>query len=130
MFIPITLKNTSDLALFRVGFLEKEKIREIRVDAIVKDNWKCRLVISKQLQDFLDLPTKVTKTIFFDETSEYFVEMSEAVEFEIGNRRTTICPFVMADLQIPVIGSVLLGELNLEISFDQNLTFLERRIKI
>lgn len=130
MLVQITLKNTSDLALFRAGFLEQKNVREVQLNAVVKDDWKCRLVIPTQLQEFLDLPTKVTKTIFFDGNSEYFARISEAVEFEIENRQTTICLFVMADLQMPVIGSVLLGELNLEIDFNQNLNFLERRLKI
>lgn len=130
MLVPITLKNTSDSTLFRAGFLAKENIREIKLNAVFKKDWKCRLVIPTRLQEILGLSVKVTRTIFFDEKSEYFVGMSEAVELEIETRRTTICPFLMTDLRMPIIGSILFDELNLEIDSNQNLKLLERRLKI
>lgn len=131
MFVPITLKNTSDLALFRFGFLEKENIREIKLDTTFKDDWKCRLVISKEIQKLLKLPIKVSETVFYDDKKEYYVEMAEALELEIENRKTTVCPFVMPNLQIPVIGSVLLGELSLQIdSNKKELSFLDRKLRI
>ena len=129
MQIPITLKNTSDLVLFRVGGLQE--VREISLEAIVKKDWKCRLVISKKLQKLLGLPTKVAKTVFFDENKEYYVEMAEALELQVKNRWTTICPFVMSNLQTAVIGLVLLGELNLEIDSIQNsLAFLDKKLRV
>lgn len=130
MFVPITLKNQSDLVSFRVGILEANNIREMRLEAAIKRNWKSRLVISDKHQKLLGLPTKVLKTIFFDETSEHYVEMAEAIEIRIGNRRTTVCPFVMSNLKLPVIGSILLEELNLELDSNQNIVFLERRLRI
>ena len=83
------------------------------------------------MQKLLGLPTKVSETVFYGEKKEYDVEMAEALELQIGNRRTTICPLVMSNLEIPVIGSVLLGELSLKIdSTQQNLIFLDRNLRI
>lgn len=131
MIVPITLKNTSDLALFRTGFLEQGSVRAIRLNAVVKDDWKCRLFISTQLQKLLGLPTKVIKTVFFEESKEHFAGMTEAIELQIGNRRTTVCPFVLQNLQTLVIGSVLLGELCLEVNSIQNrLVFSDRKLRI
>jgi predicted aspartyl protease len=131
MLVSINLKNESDSALFRVGLRKENQVREIKIEAKVNQDWKCRLVIPKAMQNLLGLPTKVSETVFYGEKKEYDVEMAEALELQIGNRRTTICPFVMSNLEIPVIGSVLLGELNLEIDARQkNLVFLDRKLRI
>jgi hypothetical protein len=130
MSFPIILKNKSDLVSFRVGILKADNIRELRLEAAIRKNWKCRLVISDEHQKLLGVPTKVLKTVFYDETSEHYVKMTEAIEIRIGNRRTTVCPYVMPDLNLPVIGSVLLEELNLELDSNHNVLFLERRLRV
>jgi hypothetical protein len=130
MLVTVTLKNEFDLFSFRVGRLEAKNIRELNLKATLGKNWKCRLVISDEHQKLLGVPTKVLKTVFYDETSEHYVKMSEAIEVGIGNRRTTVCPFVMPNLNLPVIGSVLLEELNLKVDSDENLIFLERVLRI
>jgi len=108
VYAEIQLTSIDDMVLHRRGFLEKEKIKQVRVESLV-DAGAYMLSINETVRAQLDLPfiEKQMSQLADDTLRE--VDIVGPVEVRFENRRTT-CDAVV----LPGEAQVLLGSIPME----------------
>jgi clan AA aspartic protease len=108
VFAEIKLTSVDDLVLHRRGFLEKDKIKTVKVKSLV-DSGSFMLVINDEIRNQLDLPLIEKQFSVLADETQIEVEVVGPVEVRFENRRTT-CDAVV----IPHRRDVLLGAIPME----------------
>lgn len=108
VFAEIQLTSVDDLVLHRRGFLEKEKIKAVKVKSLV-DSGSFMLAINEEIRNQLDLPLIEKQFSVLADETQIEVEIVGPVEVRFENRRTT-CDAVV----IPHSRDVLLGAIPME----------------
>ncbi len=108
VYAEIDLISVDDLVLHRRGFLEKEKIKQITVDALV-DSGAYMLTINENVRAQLDLP--FIEKQFGRLADETLLELDVVgpVEVRFENRSTTVRAIVL-----PGNAEILLGAIPME----------------
>ena len=108
VYAEIDLISVDDMVLHRRGYLDKDKIKQVRVDALV-DSGAYMLVINENIKNQLDLPViEIQFATLADETS-IEVEIVGPIEVRFENRSTTVRAMVF-----PGNSEVLLGAIPME----------------
>ena len=104
----ITLKNVSDEAYAKIGYIKAEEIRTATVTAVV-DTGSLYVVITEELRQNLGLAVKGEKAVHTANGQIVTGKVTEAVEIRWKNRDIT-----MQALILPGAKSILLGAIALE----------------
>ncbi len=108
VYAEIELISGDDLALHRRGFLPKDQIKRLKVNALV-DSGSYMLVISEHIREQLDLPIIEERIAKLADESERRVKVAGPIEIRLGNRRT-----IADTLVFPEDVEVLLGSIPME----------------
>ncbi len=111
VYAEIDLFSVDDLVLHRHGFLEKDKIKQVRVNYLV-DSGAYMLVIDDNIRFQLGLPfiEKQIATLADDSTAE--VEIVGPVEIRFENRRTTVDAMVFPGNSEILLGVIPIGDMD------------------
>ncbi|MBC8384998.1 MAG: clan AA aspartic protease [Candidatus Cloacimonetes bacterium] len=108
IYAKITLINGEDVILHRKGYLEKEKIRELEVKALV-DSGAYMLAINEKIKTQLGLEAIDHQTAELANGEILKLEIVDPVYIEFENRSTTVRAMVL-----PGESEVLLGSIPME----------------
>lgn len=108
VYAEIELANGGDMYLFRQGLLEEDKIKQIRIEALV-DSGAYMLAINENIKAQLDLPVIETQFSRLADESLLELEVVGPVEIRFENRSTTVRAIVL-----PGNPDVLLGAIPIE----------------
>jgi len=106
--VEITLKNSADLAMVRIGEMPEQNVRSVTVNAVV-DTGAMTLVIGEDLRKELGLAVIETRTATLAGGSKVNCNLAEPVDIIWKNRTALIRPWVL-----PGEKNVLLGVIPLE----------------
>lgn len=108
VYAEIDLTSIDDIVLNRRGFLDKDKIKQIRINALV-DSGAYMLSINETVRAQLDLPFIEKQFGTLADESLIEVDVVGPVEVRFENRRTTVDAIVL-----PGDAEVLLGAIPME----------------
>ncbi len=108
VYAEIDLTSIDDIVLSRRGFLDKDKIKQVRVNALV-DSGAYMLSINETVRAQLDLPFIEKQFGTLADETLIEVEVVGPVEVRFENRRTTVDAIVL-----PGDAEVLLGAIPME----------------
>ncbi len=108
VYADVDLANGGDMYLFRQGLLEEEKIKQVRVSALV-DSGAYMLCINENVKAQLDLPLIEKQFSRMADETLLELEVVGPVEIRFENRSTTLRAIVL-----PGNSEVLLGAIPLE----------------
>jgi clan AA aspartic protease len=114
VYAEIELVNTEDLALHRRGFLAEDKIKRMRIRAMV-DSGSYMMVITDYIRRELDLPLIQEQVFRLADDSEIKGEVVGPVEIRFENRSTTTRAVVLPGAEEPLLGSIPLEDLDVVI---------------
>jgi hypothetical protein len=108
----LELENFGDRVLQRRGYLSEEKVRRLTVKAVV-DTGAVMLVLPQDVVDTLGLETQRTVIVAYADERKEERPVAGAVTLRIGTRMMTTECVVGPPLSEPLIGQVILEELDL-----------------
>lgn len=108
VYAEIDLTSVDDMVLHRRGFLDKDKIKELRVNALV-DSGAYNLSINETIRAQLDLPFIERQLVALADETLIEVDFVGPVEVRFENRSTTVRAIVL-----PGDSKVLLGSIPME----------------
>ncbi|HSK71949.1 MAG TPA: clan AA aspartic protease [Pyrinomonadaceae bacterium] len=108
VYAEIDLISVDDMVLHRRGFLDKDKIKQVRVNALV-DSGAYMLSINETVRAQLDLPFIEKQFGTLADETLIEVDVVGPVEIRFENRRTTVDAIVL-----PGDAEVLLGSIPME----------------
>jgi clan AA aspartic protease len=111
VYAEIELTSGDDLVLHRRGFLPKDQIKRMKVDALV-DTGAYMLVINEHIKEQLDLPLIEEQVFRLADDSELRAEIVGPVEVRFENRSTTVRAAVLpGDVEV-LLGSIPIEDLD------------------
>ncbi len=114
VYAEIELIRTEDLMLHRRGLLSKDKIKRMRIRALV-DSGAYMMVITDDIRQQLDLPLIQEQVFRLADDSEIMGEVVGPVEIHFENRSTTVRAVVLPGAEEPLLGSIPLEDLDVVI---------------
>ena len=114
VYAEIELISTVDIALHIRGFLSEDKIKRVRIRALV-DSGAYMLVIPDHIRRQLDLPLIQEQVFRLADDSEVTGEVVGPVEVHFENRSTTVRAVVLPGAEEPLLGSIPLEDLDVVI---------------
>ena len=117
-YADIELISVDDLVLHRHGFLPEERIKRMRVTALV-DSGSYMLVINDNIKQQLDLPFIEEQTMRLADDSERRVEIVGPVEVRFENRSTTVRAAVFPGDAEPLLGVIPIEDMDVVIDSRQ-----------
>lgn len=111
VYAEIELVSTVDIALHTRGFLAENKIKRMRIRAMV-DSGAYMLVITDDIRRQLDLPLIQEQVFRLADDSEIKGEVVGPVEVHFENRSTTTRAVVLPGAEEPLLGSIPLEDLD------------------
>ena len=108
VYAEIELVSVDDIVLNRHGVLSEEKIKRLRVNALV-DSGAYMLVINEHIKEQLALPVIEERIARLADDTERTVNVAGPVEIDFENRRT-----IANALVFPGTAEVLLGSIPME----------------
>jgi len=111
VYAEIELISGDDLALNRRGFLPKEQIKRLNVNALV-DSGAYMLVINQHIKEQLDLPVLEEQTARLADESEVRVEVVGPVEVRFENRSTTVRAMVFSGDAEVLLGAIPMEDMD------------------
>lgn len=108
VYAEIELTSFDDIVLHRRGFLDEDKIKKVKVSALV-DTGSYMLTINDKIRHQLDLPLIEKQFSVLADDSEIEVEVVGPVEVRFENRRASVDAIV-----IPNSSEILLGAIPME----------------
>lgn len=112
IIVDLELENFGDRLLQRRGYLPDDKVRRLTVQAIV-DTGAVMLVLPQDVVSALGLETQRTVIVAYADERKEERPVAGAVTLRIGNRLMTTECIVGPPLSEPLIGQVILEELDL-----------------
>lgn len=114
VYADIELVSGDDLVLHRHGFLKEDKIKRLRVSALV-DSGAYMLVINERIKDQLDLAVIETQVFRLANESEIKASVVGPVEIRFENRSTTVRAAVLpGDVEV-LLGSIPMEDMDVVI---------------
>ena len=114
VYADIELVSGDDLVLHRHGFLKEDKIKRLRVSALV-DSGAYMLVINERIKDQLDLAVIETQVFRLANESEIRADVVGPVEIRFENRSTTVRAAVLpGDVEV-LLGSIPMEDMDVVI---------------
>ena len=114
VYADIELVSGDDLVLHRHGFLKEDKIKRLRVSALV-DSGAYMLVINERIKDQLDLAVIETQIFRLANESEIRAVVVGPVEIRFENRSTTVRAAVLpGDVEV-LLGSIPMEDMDVVI---------------
>jgi clan AA aspartic protease len=111
VYAEIELTSHDDLVLQRRGFLPKDQIKRLKVNALV-DTGAYMLVINEHVKAQLDLPLIEEQVFRLADDSELTAEIVGPVEIRFENRSTTVRAAVLpGDVEV-LLGSIPMEDLD------------------
>ena len=117
-YTDIELISVDDLVLHRHGFLTEDRIKRMRVTALV-DSGAYLLVINDNIRQQLDLPFIEEQTMRLADDSERRVEIVGPVEVRFENRSTTVRAAVFPGDAEPLLGVIPMEDMDVLIDSKQ-----------
>jgi clan AA aspartic protease len=117
-YADIELISVDDLVLHRHGFLMEDRIKRMRVTALV-DSGAYLLVINDNIKQQLDLPFIEEQTMRLADDSERRVEIVGPVEVRFENRSTTVRAAVFPGNAEPLLGVIPMEDMDVLIDSKQ-----------
>ena len=114
VYAEIELISTEDLVLHRRGFLPEDKIKRMRIRALV-DSGVYMLVITDHIRQHLDLPLIQEQVFRLADDREIKGEVVGPVEVLFENRSTTVRAVVLPGAEEALLGSIPLEDLDVMI---------------
>ena len=114
VYADIELISGDDLVLHRRGFITEDKIKRMKVSALV-DSGAYMLVINDHIKEQLDLPVLEEQTARLADESEIRVGVVGPVEVRFENRSTTLRAMVFPGHAEPLLGSIPMEDLDVVI---------------
>ncbi len=114
IYAEIELVSTVDIALHTRGFLAEDKIKRMRIRAMV-DSGAYMLVITDHIRQQLDLPLIQEQVFRLADDSEIRGDVVGPVEVHFENRSTTVRAVVLPGAEEPLLGSIPLEDLDVVI---------------
>ena len=114
VYAEIELTNSDDVALHRRGFLEEEKIKRLKLNALV-DSGAYMLVINDEIRQQLELPLIQEQVFRLADDSKIKGEVVGPVEIGFENRSTTVRAVVLPGATEVLLGSIPLEDLDVVI---------------
>lgn len=114
VYAEIELTNSDDIALHRRGFLEEEKIKRLKLSALV-DSGAYMLVITDEIRQQLELPLIQEQVFRLADDSTIRGEVVGPVEISFENRSTTTRAVVLPGAKEALLGSIPLEDLDVVI---------------
>jgi len=114
VYAEIELINTEDLMLHRRRLLAEDKIKRMRIRAMV-DSGSYMMVITDDIRQQLDLPLIQEQMFRLADDSEIQGEVVGPVEIHFENRSTTVRAVVLPGAEEPLLGSIPLEDLDVVI---------------
>ena len=111
VYAEIELTSVDDLVLHRRGFLAKDKIKRMTVNALV-DTGAYMLVINDHIRQQLDLPLIEEQVFRMADDKEVRGEVVGPVEVRFQNRSTTLRAVVLDGVVEPLLGSIPMEDLD------------------
>ncbi len=108
VYAEIDLISVDDLVLARRGFLDKGKVKQVRVNALV-DSGAYNLSINETVRAQLDLPFIQKQFATLADESLIEIDLVGPVEVHFENRQTTVNAIVL-----PGDAEILLGAIPME----------------
>ncbi len=119
VYAEIELISTEDLMLHRRGSLPEDKIKRMRIRALV-DSGAYMLVITDHIRQQLDLPLIEEQVFRLADDSEITGEVVGPVDIRFENRSTTVRAVVLPGAEEPLLGSIPLEDLDVVIDPKQH----------
>lgn len=110
VYAEIELTSVDDIVLHRRGFLPKEEIKRMLVNALVTGAYM--LIINGQIKRQLDLPLIERQVFRMADESEREAEVVGPVEIRFENRRATVDAVVLDEDNEVLLGSIPLEDLD------------------
>jgi clan AA aspartic protease len=117
-YADIELISVDDLVLHRHGFLSEDRIKRMRVNALV-DSGSYMLVINDNIKQQLDLPFIEEQTMRLADDGERRVEIVGPVEVRFENRSTTVRAAVFPGDAEPLLGVIPMEDMDVLIDSKQ-----------
>jgi len=114
VYAEIELISTVDIALHIRGFLSEDKIKRMRIRAMV-DSGSYMMVITDHIRQQLDLPLIQEQVFRLADDSEVKGEVVGPVEVHFENRSTTTRAVVLPGAEEVLLGSIPLEDLDVVI---------------
>lgn len=111
VYAEIELTNSDDVAVHRRGFLEEEKIKRLKLNALV-DSAAYMLVINDEIRQQLELPLIQEQVFRLADDSKIKGEVVGPVEIRFENRSTTVRAVVLPGATEVLPGSIPLADLD------------------
>ncbi len=105
VYAEIELTNSDDVALHRRGFLEEERIKRLKLNALV-DSGAYMLVINDEIRRQLELPLIQEQVFRLADDSTIKGEVVGPVEIRFENRSTTARAVVLPGASEVMLGSI------------------------
>lgn len=113
-YADIELISVDDLVLNRHGFLPEERIKRMRVAALV-DSGSYMLVVNDHIKQQLDLPVLEERTVRLADETEVRAEVVGPVEIRFENRRTTAEAILFRGNAEPLLGVIPMEDMDVVI---------------
>jgi len=114
VYADIELVSGDDLVLHRRGFLTEDKIKSLRVSALV-DSGAYMLVINERIKVQLDLTVIETQVFRLPNETEIRADVVGPVEIRFENRSTTVRAAVLpGDVEV-LLGSIPMEDMDVVI---------------
>jgi clan AA aspartic protease len=110
-YADIELVSVDDLVLHRHGFLTEDRIKRMRVAALV-DSGAHTLVVNDHIKQQLDLPVLEERTVRFANESEVRAQIVGPVEIRFENRRTTTEAILLPGNVEPLLGVIPMEDMD------------------
>ncbi|MCS7013637.1 MAG: clan AA aspartic protease [Chloroherpetonaceae bacterium] len=111
IFADIELVSGDDLTLAARGFLEPEKVRRVKVRALV-DTGAFMLAINEKIRAELDLRKVDEQNVILGDGTKRRVDVVGPVELRFQNRRCTLDALVLPNENDVLMGALPLEELD------------------
>jgi clan AA aspartic protease len=113
-YADIELISVDDLVLHRHGFLPEDRIKRMRVTALV-DSGAYMLVVNEHIKQQLDLPVLGETTALLADESEVRAEIIGPVEIRFENRSTTVRALMLPGSVEPLLGVIPMEDMDVVI---------------
>lgn len=110
--VDITLTNNQDLQMYRGGMMPLEKVRRLRLSAIV-DSGASYLVLPESILPQLGFPEKGEATVHYADHRTAMRKVVDQVNLELLGRDGTFKAIVEPGRQDALIGAIVLEDLDL-----------------
>ncbi|MCY7375405.1 MAG: clan AA aspartic protease [Pyrinomonadaceae bacterium] len=111
VYAEIELTSFDDIALHRRGYLEEDKIKKVKVSALV-DTGSYMLTINDKIRNQLDLPLIEKQFSVLADESEIEVEVVGPVEVRFENRRTSVDAIVLPNKREVLLGAIPMEDMD------------------